>query len=48
MSPEMQNALKALRDVIVREHPNTVEATVTFMSGGRASIDIEERSEKTL
>lgn len=48
MSPEMQSALKVLRDVIVREHPNTVEATVTFMSGGRVQVDIEERREQTL
>lgn len=48
MSPEMQSALKVLRDVIVREHPSTVEATVTFTSGGRVQVDIEERSEQTL
>ena len=42
MSPEMQNVLEELRDVIVREHPNTVEATVTFMSGGGIRVDIEE------
>ena len=43
MSPEMQNALRALRDVIIKEHPNTTEATVTFMQGGRVQVDIEER-----
>ena len=48
MSPEMQSALKVLRDIIMREHPNTVEATVTFTSGGRVQVDIEERSEKIL
>lgn len=48
MSPEMQSALKVLRDIIMREHPNTVEATVTFMVGGRVQVDVEERSEQTL
>lgn len=48
MSPEMQNALKVLRDIIMKEHPSTVEATITFMIGGRVQVDIEERSEKTL
>lgn len=48
MSPEMQSALKVLRDIIMREHPNTVEATVTFMSGGIVQVDVEERSEQAL
>ena len=43
MSPEKQSALKVLRDISMREHPNTVEATVTFMSGGRVQVDAEER-----
>lgn len=42
MSPEMQSVLKVLRDVIIREYPNAVEATVTFMSGGKIRVDIKE------
>lgn len=42
MGPEMQSALKVLRDVIIREYPNTTEATVTFMSGGKIRVDIKE------
>lgn len=43
MSDEMKKALVELRDVIVKEHPYTVEATITFMQGGKVEVDIQEK-----
>lgn len=43
MTDDMKKALVELRAVIVKEHPSTVEATITFMQGDKVEVDIQEK-----
>lgn len=43
MTNELREACKQMRDALEKEHPNAIEAEVTFYTGGRVEIRVEER-----
>lgn len=42
MTNELRVALRNLRDVIQKEHPNAIEATVAFKCGGVVQVKVNE------
>lgn len=42
MTNELREALKNLRDVIQKEHPNAIEAIVAFKCGGVVQVKVNE------
>lgn len=43
MTKELAEALKAVFEIIVRENPNVVRATVEFETPGVCSVEVESR-----
>lgn len=43
MTKELTEALKAVLDIIMRENPNAVRATVEFEAPGACTVEVESR-----
>lgn len=43
MSDEMKAALKALQQVIIKEYPNAVEASIRYSSGNWVDFEVLQR-----
>lgn len=43
MTKEMAEALKLVFDVIVRENPNAIRATIEFETPGACTVEVESK-----
>lgn len=43
MTKELAEALKAVLEIIVRENPNAVRATVEFETPGACTVEVESK-----
>ena len=43
MTKEMEEALKSVLNIIVRENPNAIRATIEFETPGVCTVEVESR-----
>ena len=44
MTKELEEALEVVLEIIVRENPDAVSATVEFETGGVCTVEVESRA----